>query len=91
MLALGFFMLIKNLTFRNPNSWFAKLIGDVSLKSYGIYLLHIIILNTAYGLIVSWVTGREYLFPVISIITFIVSYLVIKLISYMPGSKYAVG
>ena len=91
MLALGFFMLIKNLTFRKPNSWFAKLIEDISLKSYGIYLLHIIILNTAYSLMISWITGQEYLFPLIGLVTFVSSYLVIKLISYLPGSKYITG
>jgi len=91
MLALGFFMLIKNLTFRNPNSWFAKLIEDISLKSYGIYLLHIIVLNTAYSLMISWITGSEYLFPIISVVTFISSYLIIKLLSYFPYSKYITG
>jgi surface polysaccharide O-acyltransferase-like enzyme len=91
MLALGFFMLIKNLTYRNPDSWFAKLIEDVSLKTYGIYLLHIIVLNTAYGLMISWITGQEYLFPLISVVTFFSSYLVIKMISYLPGSKYIIG
>jgi len=90
-MTLGFFLVIKNLTFKNHDSWFAKLIEDVSLKSYGIYLLHIIILNTAYGFMVSWITGQEYLFPLISIVTFVSSYLVIKLISYIPGSKYITG
>jgi len=91
MMTLGFFLVIKNLTFKNHDSWFAKLIEDVSLKSYGIYLLHIIILNTAYGLMVSWITGQEYLFPLISVVTFVSSYLAIKLISYLPGNKYITG
>ena len=91
ILALGYFLIIKNLKYRKPDSWCARLTEDVALKSYGIYLVHIIILNTTYGLMLSWITGREYLFPVISIITFVVSYLVIKLLSYIPGSKYVVG
>ena len=91
MMTLGFFLVIKNLSFRKPGSWSAKLIEDISLKSYGIYLLHIIILNTVYGLLISWLTGREYFYPIISVVTFVSSYLVIKLISYLPGSKYITG
>ncbi len=91
MLALGYFLIIKNLTYRNLNSWYARLTEDIALKSYGIYLVHIIILNTVYALLVSSITGQEYLYPVISIITFISSYLIIKIISYFPGSKYITG
>jgi len=91
MLALGYFLLIKNLTYRNPDSLVARLTEDVALKSYGIYLVHIIILNTFYSLMIGWITGQEYLFPVISAVTFACSYLVIKLISYIPGSKYIIG
>ncbi len=91
MLALGYFLIFKNLKYRNPEGWCARLSEDIALKSYGIYLVHIIILNTTYGLLLSWITGREYLFPAISVITFVCSYLVIKLLAYIPGSKYVIG
>ncbi len=91
MMTLGFFFLVKNLTFKNRNSWYAKLTEDVSLKSYGIYLLHILILNIAYKLMISSITGQEYFYPAISLVTFISSYVVIKLLSYLPGGKYIAG
>lgn len=91
MLALGYFLIIKNLKYRNPDSWYARLTEDIALKSYGIYLVHIIVLNTVYGILLTWITGREYLFPIISIITFCCSYVIIKALSFIPGSKYVVG
>lgn len=89
-MALGLFFLFKNVKCNGPVN---NLITSISNMSYGIYFVHIMILNFFYGLF----NGMEILqetyikLPLITICTFICSYIVIKLISYIPKSKYIIG
>ena len=68
-----------------------KVLQDFSVKSFGIYLIHILVLHEF-----SWHvwkfffpnTGYLIQIPAVAIVTFILSYIIIKLISFIPGSKY---
>lgn len=64
---------------------------DVSRLSFGIYLVHILIMRQLVWPL--WErflpdTGYAIQIPAVAIITFILCYLLIKALSYIPGSKY---
>ena len=89
LMSLGLFLLIKNIRIKSPA--LIKIITDISLKSYGIYLIHIIILNTIQPIMNGlFPTALQSLIPT-SIVVLSLSYLIIKLISFIPKSKYLIG
>ena len=70
---------------------FQDLLLDISHKSFGIYLVHILIMRQfLWPLWQSYLPHMSYAIqiPVTAILTFIFSYLIIKLISFIPKSKY---
>lgn len=89
MISCGFFLLLRKI--QCNNQIIVNFIKDVALKSYGMYLAHMIILEQFHKLF-DPNSQRPYIFiPVISICTYIVTYIVIKIISYVPYSKYIIG
>lgn len=91
MVATGIFLLIKNIKISNPSSGIARLVTDISLKSYGIYLAHIMLLNLFYGLLNDLFESAMIKIPLISVCTFIATYIVVRILSYIPKSKYIIG
>lgn len=89
MMALGLFFIFKNINCTNSAA--TKTITSISNMSYGMYLLHIMILNVFYSMFNETIAVIWIKIPVISICTFIVSYLIIKAVSYLPKSKYIIG
>lgn len=68
-----------------------KLMQDISQKTFGIYLIHILVMREWLWNIRQSIfpnAGYAIQIPCVAIMTFIASYLIIKLISYIPGSKY---
>jgi surface polysaccharide O-acyltransferase-like enzyme len=91
MMSAGLFLMLKNVNVTNPNSATWRLLLDVSAKSYGIYLVHIMVLDLAHFLIDKHIATAAIKVPLMAIGAFILSYLVIKLLSYLPKSKYLIG
>lgn len=91
MVATGIFLLIKNIRIKSPDSSCGKLVTDISIKSYGIYLIHIMLLNLFYDLLNDLSDSAMIKIPVIALCTFVTSYLMIKALSYLPKSKYIIG
>ena len=72
------------------------LVTDVSKKSYGMYLVHMFYLVPVASFIINGNQAEPLLpvwaaIPLIAVITYVCSYLTIKLLSYLPGSRYIVG
>ena len=87
--SFGVFMLLRKIECKNER--IARIFNDIALKSYGMYLIHIFFLN-----LFKYLLDAPNQFPlwcifVIAILTFILSYLVIKAISYIPYSQYIIG
>ena len=85
----GVFLLLRKIECRNQK--IEKIFNDIALKSYGMYLIHIFFLQ-----LFKYLFDAPNQFPlwcifIIAILTFIVSYLVIKAISYIPYSQYIIG
>ena len=90
MMTAGIFLIFKNINIKGPSS-LAKLINDVSAKTYGIYLAHIMVLNTIFPLIDDRIANAAIKIPLIALAAFIGTYLIIKCLSYLPKSKFLVG
>jgi surface polysaccharide O-acyltransferase-like enzyme len=91
MMTTGLFLLFKNVSISNVPSAINKLVFDVSAKSYGIYLAHIMVLNAVHSYIDPLFLSSMLKIPIIAPITFICTYLVIKALSYLPKSKWLIG
>ena len=87
LLAYVWFVLIN----RTPDKQFS-LISEISRLSFGIYFIHIFILRKFLWKIeiIKDLPGLIQI-PVVMITTLILSYLIVKLISRLPHSKYMIG
>ncbi|MDB4922189.1 acyltransferase family protein [Mucilaginibacter sp.] len=91
MMTAGVFLLIKNIKIQNTALRLTRLIIDVSAKSYGIYLCHIMVLNAYHSFLDEYFTSAAIKMPLIALCTFITTYIIIKVLSYLPKSKWLVG
>jgi len=91
MMTVGLFLLFKDIQPVDPNSAPWKLIRDVSQRSYGMFLAHIIVLNAVYGLLNGRLSSPLIKIPTIAIVAFLGTYALVSLISLLPKSKWVVG
>ncbi|WP_214072758.1 acyltransferase family protein [Mucilaginibacter sp. dw_454] len=91
MIAAGIFLILKNISFQNTSSFGIKLLSDVSAKSYGMYLAHIMILIAVHNWLDPHFVSAAVKLPLIAGVTFVLTYLLIKALSYLPKSKWLVG
>ena len=88
MLTTGAFLLFSSIQREKAPAY----ITELSQKSFGIYLVHLLWMPL-------WVSIFKFdmalptvaAIPVIAVATFISCYVTIKLVSYIPGSKWLVG
>ena len=91
VMAAGLFLLFRKIHGNGSNSRMWRLIDDLSRMSYGMYLAHIIVLNAVHARLAP-VLGNAFLrIPTIALTTFVITYLGVKVISLVPGSKYVIG
>ncbi|WP_029904703.1 acyltransferase [Prevotella sp. 10(H)] len=90
MMALGIFLVIKNIQFKKNNAFRRRMVS-ISMMSYGMYLVHIMVLNFFYWAFNDMFSSAAVKIPLMAVCTFIVSYIIIKLISYRSRSKYIIG
>ena len=91
VMTAGLFLLFRNIHPNRGDSPLWRLIDDMSRMSYGMYLAHIIVLNTIHSHLAS-LLGNAYLrIPAIALTTFVLTYLAVRLISLLPGSRYLIG
>ena len=90
----GFFIFIEALFMKRPEDAAPKkvdiLVGDISKRSYGMYLMHMLYLNMFFN-VFNPVMPTALAIPVIAVCAFICSYITSKAISLIPGGKYIVG
>ncbi len=91
IMTAGLFFMLKNISIQNTNSFAVRLFSDVSAKSYGIYLAHIMILNGVHNWMDKYFESAAIKLPLIALTTFIITYGIIKILSYLPRSKWLVG
>lgn len=67
-----------------------RLVRDISDRSYGMYLIHIFFI-IGYTKLFSPVLPIWLAIPVIALSAYVTSYIITKLISLIPGSKWVIG
>lgn len=87
--SFGIFLLLRKIECKNET--ISKIFNDIALKSYGMFLIHVFFVD-----LFKYLFDARNQFPlwcifVIAILTFISSYLVIKVISYVPFCHYIIG
>jgi surface polysaccharide O-acyltransferase-like enzyme len=91
MITVGFFLLFRNIQPARPDSAPWKLVRNISQRSYGMYLAHIIVLNAVYGLLNGHLDNPIIKIFTIAIVAFLGTYVLISLIALLPKSKWIVG
>jgi surface polysaccharide O-acyltransferase-like enzyme len=91
MITVGLFLLFRNIQPAVTDSAFWKLIRNISRRSYGMYLAHIIVLNAVYGLLNGRLDNPIIKIPAIAIVAFLGTYALICLIALLPKSEWIVG
>ena len=87
----GLFLLFRNLRPNRSDSPVWRVIDDMSRMSYGMYLAHIIVLSTIHSRMAPLLGNAFVRIPTIAVTTFVLTYVAVKLISFLPGSKYLIG
>jgi len=67
------------------------IVNDISRLSYGMYLAHIFVLVEVYKLINPLIESTPVKIYLIAVVSFVLTYALVKLLSYLPKSKYLVG
>ena len=88
LMSFGAFMLIRKITCARTRIY--KAICDVSAMSYGMYLMHMLILPYVFGICNPVMSPPLAIFAT-AIITYVVCYIIAKLISLFKFGKYIVG
>ena len=87
--SFGIFLLLRKIECKNET--ISKIFNDIALKSYGMFLIHVFFVDLFKHLFDARNQFPLWCIFVIAILTFISSYLVIKVISYVPFSHYIIG
>lgn len=98
-MTLSVFMIAQKITFKNRVQ---KIITDISQKSYGIFLVHYIVvlwacnlwlspLHQALAFLPTYLHNAALEMPILAIVVFGISYGIIYVLSKLPKSKYFIG
>jgi surface polysaccharide O-acyltransferase-like enzyme len=91
IMTAGLFLLFRNFHGNRGDSLLWRSIDDLSRMSFGMYLAHIIVLNAVHSHLAPMLGNAFLRIPTIALTTFVITYLGIKLLSFLPGSKYRIG
>lgn len=92
MMCTGWFVLLQNMQKIHSNTLFTKVMKELSVMSFGIYLIHIFVMRRWIWKLIS--VGELPLLleiVIVALSTLIFSYIIIKIISKLPLSKYLIG
>ena len=89
MLSICYFLIIKKIDYSKKAS---AVLENISKHTFGIYLVHILVMrHFLWPLLQDYNIHYALQIPLIVIVTFSLSYLIVHLISKLPFSKYIVG
>ena len=90
LFSFSIFMLIKQINF--SDNFLSKIIVELSLKSFGIYLIHEFVLKYIYFKKLQFIElPFEFARPLISLFVFLISFIFVWGLSKIPKSKYLIG
>lgn len=92
---IAYFLVARKLT--ADGTCYRRLIVPLSKLSFGMYLLHIFVLNVVFSLVSQWLSpidpcmGTPLIIMLTAALTFLVSALITRLLSLLPFSRYVIG
>lgn len=88
--AVSLFLLLKDIHIQNP--FILKIQNTISQYSYGVYLVHIIVLGILWNNRIYWnITHPLLSLPLLTIVTLLTSWCIIYLLRKIPGGKHISG
>lgn len=90
LMTVAMFLLFQSISIKNER--IQRMVADVSILSFGIFLVHFIIVKSLVHPIVNTLaisTGIK--IPLIALLSFVLAYIIVKGISLLPKSKYIIG
>lgn len=91
MLTLGIFTIISRLKLNFAQTRIGKTLTDISVVSYAMYLSHIMLMIPLFALITKLTTNVLIVVPTLAITTFACSYILVKVLKFLPKSKIWLG
>ena len=88
MMSVALFVCFKKITYNK--GWLYRVIADISRLSYGMYLMHIFVLNFVFRTLTGSLPTPLAIVST-AVVTYTLCYLITKVISYIPKSKYLIG
>ncbi|MBK8808849.1 MAG: acyltransferase family protein [Bacteroidales bacterium] len=82
-------VLLQNITIKTI--WLKKLMKELADKSFGIFLIHYLIVFKLDGYLFTTSLHPAVIIPLNTIVTLAISYLGVKIISFLPFKKYIIG
>ena len=89
LMVFGFFIIARH--FQISSVFISKLLTDISAFTYGIYIIHILVLGETFKILNQITQDPPLLIILNGIFTFSICYIILKLISLLPRSKYITG
>jgi surface polysaccharide O-acyltransferase-like enzyme len=90
MMTFGVFGLVSNIKIKSRNAA-TKLVTNISLNSYAMYLLHIMILNFMHDVTFKGIDNVWIAVPSLAVSTFICTYILTWLLSHLPKANKWLG
>lgn len=90
MMAYGIFALVARIPLKGTGR-IGRIVTDCSITSYGIYLAHIMVLNFYHDLLAGMTDSVLVQIPVLAVCTLVTTYLIVKLLSFLPKSHFWIG
>ncbi|PSL48080.1 surface polysaccharide O-acyltransferase-like enzyme [Chitinophaga niastensis] len=90
LMTVGMFLLFQPATIKSNTM--QKVVADVSVLSFGIFLVHAMIVKSLVHPAINTLaisTGLK--IPLVAVVSFVLSYIIVKALSYLPMSKYIIG
>ena len=91
LMTAGLFLLFRNVSAGHSTAPAWRLIDGLSRLSYGMYLAHILVLDAVHSLLAPLLANAFLRIPAVALTTFILTALLVRLISRLPGSRYLIG
>ncbi|AZQ60791.1 hypothetical protein EI427_00760 [Flammeovirga pectinis] len=89
-MTIGLFLLIRTIDYDTPR--FFGVIKELSRLSYGVYLSHLFFVGLTWTFIVQPMgLSTPISILLITTLTWLASYVLVKVLSYLPKSKYFIG
>lgn len=88
LMSFGAFMLIKQINHTGARLF--KVVNNISGASYGMYLMHMLILPYIF-VVINPIASTPITIFITAILTYATTYFITKLLSILPGGKYIIG